>query len=81
MNAEKLIRMANQIATFFDSLPDHDQAVSETALHLQRTWDPRMRRALFAHVDEHGLEGLRPLLAEALQAHRQTLEPGRATTT
>ena len=38
-------RMANQIATAFQTYPE-EQAVKETANHIKSFWDPRMRRQL-----------------------------------
>jgi formate dehydrogenase subunit delta len=42
MSREKLVHMANQIATFFASQPGADQA-DRVAQHLRDYWDPRMR--------------------------------------
>jgi formate dehydrogenase subunit delta len=75
MNPLKLISMANQISDFFGAMPDHQQAVSETTNHLRRTWDPRMRRELFAYIDEHGTSGLNDLMQEVVQSKRPDLEP------
>lgn len=44
MNSSTLIRMANQIGTFFESQPDRNEALEGLALHLQRFWEPRMRQ-------------------------------------
>ncbi|EWY36715.1 hypothetical protein N825_25680 [Skermanella stibiiresistens SB22] len=63
MQPKDMIRMANQIATFFKSYP-HDEAVTETAGHIKAFWDPRMRKALYAHVAAGG-EGLDDLVREA----------------
>lgn len=51
MSPEKLVYMANQIATFFHSKP-HDEAVAGVAAHINNFWEPRMRRQLFALMDE-----------------------------
>lgn len=59
----KLIYMANQIATFFQTQPG-DQAAQGVATHINKFWEPRMRRKLFEHI-EHGGEGLNPLVLEA----------------
>ena len=75
MEIEHLVQMANQIGQFHQSLPDHSAAVSGTANHIRRFWDPRMRRAIYAHLDGHHGEGLEPLVREALTAHRATVEP------
>lgn len=72
MRVESLVRMANQIGGFFEAMPDRAQALEDTAQHLRKFWEPRMRRALLAHVDEGG-EGLSPLLLEAIRLHRKGL--------
>jgi len=53
MDIDKLVTMANQIGTFFDSYPDRAEARDEIANHLQRYWAPRMRNQLYAHIDTH----------------------------
>ncbi len=63
MQPEKMIRMANQIATFFASKP-HDEAVTGTAAHISDFWEPRMRKQLFDHIAAGGA-GLLPLVIEA----------------
>jgi formate dehydrogenase subunit delta len=65
MNIEHLVQMANQISQFFESQPDHAEAVTGVADHLQRFWDPRMRKEIIAHAEAGGRE-LRPLALEAV---------------
>jgi formate dehydrogenase subunit delta len=60
---EKLVRMANQIATFFLSQPEAVR-LEGVANHINKFWEPRMRRELFEHIDKGG-EGLLPLVMEA----------------
>lgn len=50
---DKLVYMANQIGTFFKS-QGPDAAVAGTADHIRKFWDPRMRAAIFAHLDAGG---------------------------
>ena len=64
----KLVRMANQIATFFATQPGDTQA-AEIAGHLKAFWEPRMLQALYAHVDAGG-EGLSPLVLKAVERLR-----------
>jgi formate dehydrogenase subunit delta len=64
MSADRLIYMANQIGKFFQS-QGHDKAVSGTAEHIRKFWDPRMRKAIFAHLDAGGA-GLDPDVREAI---------------
>lgn len=61
--SEKIVRMANQIATFFLSQPEAVR-VEGVANHINKFWEPRMRRELFEHIDKGG-EGLLPLVMEA----------------
>ncbi|MGC9271136.1 formate dehydrogenase subunit delta [Acidiphilium sp.] len=46
---EKLVYMANQIATFFASYPE-DEAIAAIADHIDKFWDPRMRRQIAASL-------------------------------
>ncbi len=64
MSPEKMIRMANQIATFFETKP-HDEGVAGVADHFTKFWEPRMRRQLLDHIAAGGA-GLRPLVIDAL---------------
>ncbi|MCF3639411.1 formate dehydrogenase subunit delta [Rhizobium sp. TRM95111] len=61
---QKLVRMANQIATFFHSQPREDGPLG-VATHINKFWEPRMRRALFEIIDHHGGEGLDSLVMAA----------------
>jgi formate dehydrogenase subunit delta len=73
MHVEHLIRMANQIGSFFEAMPDRPEALENAAQHLKRFWEPRMRRALLAHIDSAGDGALNPLIAEALRGNRGLL--------
>jgi formate dehydrogenase subunit delta len=66
---EKLIRMANQIATFFLSQPEAGRAEG-VATHINKFWEPRMRRHLFEHLDGGGA-GFLPLVVEASKLIRR----------
>lgn len=65
----KLVRMANQIGTFFRSKP-HDEGVAGVAEHINKFWEPRMRRQFFEIVDAGGA-GLQPIVLEAAGAIRR----------
>ncbi|MAM62640.1 formate dehydrogenase subunit delta [Maritimibacter sp. UBA3975] len=69
MSPEKMVTMANQIATFFMTQPGEDQA-SRVADHINDFWEPRMRRQLLDYVAAGG-EGLSPLLIEATKEVRE----------
>ena len=49
MSPEKMVRMANQIATFFESQPDADKP-ARVAAHLKEFWEPRMLDQLADHL-------------------------------
>jgi formate dehydrogenase subunit delta len=74
MHVEQLIRMVNQIGSFFEAMPDRSEALHDLALHLQRFWEPRMRRELLQHLDAAGSGALNPVSAEAIHLHRALLE-------
>ena len=73
MNVDNLVRMANQIGEFFQSMPDHAEAVDDVADHIRKFWEPRMRREIYAHLDGPAGDDLLPIVAEALRAHRERL--------
>ena len=73
MDIENLVRMANRIGSFFEGMPEQEESVLDVAMHLKKFWEPRMRSALLAHVDEHGTEKLKPIVAQALARHRNLL--------
>ena len=47
MQIEKLRRMADQIGMNFLAI-GHDHAVTATADHINKFWDPRMKKQIFA---------------------------------
>lgn len=63
MTPEKLIYMANQIATAFAHLPadDADTAIAE---HIDSFWDPRMRAQLLS-ITAEGAPDLAPRVVKA----------------
>ncbi len=58
-STERLVHMANQIAT---NLATEDAPVAAVAEHIQLFWDPRMKEMIFAH----GTDGLSPVAAAAI---------------
>jgi len=65
MSPDKLVYMANQIGKFFTS-QGQEQAVAGTANHIKQFWDPRMRDAIFAHLQAGGA-GLDPVARLAIE--------------
>jgi formate dehydrogenase subunit delta len=65
LHESKLVRMANQIATFFASQPGDDQA-ERVAAHLRDFWGPEMRADLKAQVAAGQAVDLDDLVRKAL---------------
>jgi formate dehydrogenase subunit delta len=66
-SVEHLIEMANDIGAYFISDKNHERARDGVRNHLERFWDPRMRRKLIEHWQRADGEGLSPLVAEAVR--------------
>jgi len=64
MQNRDMIRMANQIAAYFEAYP-RTEALKGIANHIHSFWDPRMRKQIYEYVDG-GAEGLSPLVTAAL---------------
>ena len=67
--ADKLTRMANQIADFYAAMPD-EEAMAGVASHLTLYWTPKMIREIIAFADE-GRSGLKPIAARAVESLKQ----------
>ena len=65
MDVHNLVRMANRIGDFFEAMPDRQEALEGIANHIKRFWEPRMRRAILAHLATGG-EGLSDIVREAI---------------
>jgi formate dehydrogenase subunit delta len=75
MDTDNLIRMANQIGGFFESLPDRDEARVSISEHIRKFWAPRMRIALLATLDSDAGDALSPLVRSVLEHDRKNLTP------
>lgn len=60
-----MVHKANSIAQFFAPYP-REEAIVGVADHLQKFWEPRMRRQLLQYLAEGG-SGLHELVTEAAQ--------------
>ena len=69
MSPDKLVYQANQIARFFHSKP-HAEGVAGVAEHINKFWEPRMRRQFFELIKTGG-KGFDELVLEAAPAVRQ----------
>jgi formate dehydrogenase subunit delta len=66
---DKLVYMANQIAGFFATQPEAE-AAQGVASHINKFWEPRMRRQLF-EILEQDANGLSPLVLQAMPSIRR----------
>lgn len=68
MSHDKIVRMANQIATFFKSQPEAERAAG-VANHINKFWEPRMRRQFFEELEKGA--PFDPLVKEAANLVRK----------
>ncbi|MCA9822403.1 MAG: formate dehydrogenase subunit delta [Dehalococcoidia bacterium] len=76
MNPELMVHKANQIALYFASFPP-EEGIAGIADHLQKFWEPRMRRQILAYVANGG-SGLHELVPPAVEILRES-ESARAS--
>ncbi|NRO97357.1 formate dehydrogenase [Paraburkholderia sp. NMBU_R16] len=79
MNEQHLIEMANRIGEFFESMPNRDEALAGISEHIRRFWEPRMRRAILATLDDaQASAAMLPIVKDALIQTREKLTPAEA---
>lgn len=66
MSTANLIKMANQIAQYFATEPDQQQAALDVRNHMKMYWTPGMRKELLAWQTEHQGADLHPLVQSAV---------------
>ena len=70
---EKLVRMANQIASFFRTFPD-EEAIAGVHDHIVAFWAPVMCRDLKARLDRDPA-GIDPIVVAAMHRHGHAPSP------
>ncbi|MFO0995601.1 MAG: formate dehydrogenase subunit delta [Alphaproteobacteria bacterium] len=65
MSLDRLVYMANQIGKFFAHMKEAE-ATAAIADHIEKFWDPRMRKQIIAHLEASGGKGLDPLALAAV---------------
>jgi formate dehydrogenase subunit delta len=70
MDIKNLIHMANQIGTFFEAMPDLEEALLGIANHLRNFWEPRMIGQLLNHIDNEKGKDLKLIVVSAIRTHR-----------
>ncbi len=71
MSPDKLIYMANQIGRAFAHGP-HSRAVTQTATHIRKFWEPRMRAAILAQLETEAGAKLDPIARDAIRLLRES---------
>ena len=66
MNIDLLIKMANQISSFFATESAAGKAPADVATHLRRYWDPRMREQMVTYFRERQGSGLDDIARSAV---------------
>lgn len=75
MDANKLVRMANQIAANFYAGDDADKAAAAVADHLRRFWSSQMKREIVEFRKQQGEEsGLSEVADKAIAELAAELE-------
>lgn len=67
MHSSDLVRMANQIAAYYTSYP-RAEALDGIQKHIHSFWEPRMRNAMQAYVEDGGKD-LDPLFLAAMHEY------------
>jgi len=75
LDIDNLIKMANQIGSFYDSLPDPEEASREISGHIKKFWAPRMRIQLLDFVEQEDGAGLSPIVLASIRANIDKLQP------
>jgi formate dehydrogenase subunit delta len=70
---DNLIKMVNQIGSFFETMPDVQQAQIDIAKHLRQFWAPRMRHALMEYFDQHGGTEFIKIVSDTLHTRRDAI--------
>jgi formate dehydrogenase subunit delta len=74
MDIHHLVKMANEIGRFYESMPDRDEAINSVTAHLKSFWEPRMRRQIIEYA-RTGDGELRPITRAAVLALEMPAKP------
>jgi formate dehydrogenase subunit delta len=66
MDKSNLIKMANDIGSFFKSEPDRTLAIAGIEQHIRNFWEPRMRKEIVEYIEKGGTD-LMDIVAEAVK--------------
>jgi len=74
MNNDHLVRMCNQIGTFFESMTNREQALEDFANHIKNFWAPSMRNQILSQLEQGDATELSPIATEVLTKYRSILQ-------
>jgi formate dehydrogenase subunit delta len=82
MSHDQIVKMANDIGTYFRREPVREDAIAGIANHIKRNWAKRMREKLIAHAQQpdSGLNELALAAARRLAAPAPAPAPANAKT-
>lgn len=66
MDNQNLVKMANNIGTYFNAEPDREAAIAGVEQHLKNFWEPRMRHQIVDYLENGGSE-LMDIVAAAVR--------------
>ena len=66
MNIDHMIKMANEITSFWEGEVGQDKAANEVATHLKRYWEPRMRGQMIGYFEQRQGAGLNDVAKAAV---------------
>lgn len=53
METAPLIKMLNDISSFYETMPDKPKAIADMAKHIRSFWDPRMRSNMVNYLQQY----------------------------
>src|ERR1700761_7126134 len=66
MNIDLLIKMANEIGSFWGGEAGEEAGAKEVASHIRRFWEPRMRTQMYTYFEERQGSGLSDVAKKAI---------------
>lgn len=68
MNSDYLVKMINQIALNFGYVKEQEKIAALVAEHIQKFWDPRMKKELAEYVEQggHGMSDMALVAAKEI---------------
>jgi formate dehydrogenase subunit delta len=80
MNIDLLIKMANEISSFWEGEAGEEAGAKEVASHIRRFWEPRMRAQMFTYFEQRQGSGLSDVAKKAIAQLAEQARLEKATT-